>query len=1132
MLGSRPLRVAVAGLTVAGLAGLVTISTARPAPDDPTPEQVTPATVPAPSAGAAIIAVKVAGGRTQSNQLAPLAGVQLELYNDQAGNNDATGATWGTCISDADGDCFFEVPDAGGANRDRRFWIRQTGVPDPAQWFQNNSFMTSTNGQSFSATSYTFRTGSRLRAGETYRSTNDFMITETGAAASSGVWQTSRANPALPASCGLNVALVLDLSYSVALAGAEDELKEAAQAFTNALVGTPSRVALFTFGTSAPAGGAGNVNRPLTPVSTTAGADAVTDWIDGMFVPGASPNPGSAEYTNWDRGLFQVAQSSSSFDVAIVITDGNPTRYGATPTGSGSATRFVELEQAIFSANAIKAKDTRVIAAGVGDGVDQDPFNLIAISGQVAGDDYLQAEDYDQAASDLAALATAGCTGSLTVIKNVIPPGGTLDDALPAGGWQLAATTPTPDLGIAPTPADSVTEFGTGAVNFGLTFDDGQTSGTVDVVETQQPGYSLVPVGGGNARCTLLDGLTVVPIDDIGDPDNPGFSVPVSATEAVTCNIYNQAPTPPASLIVDKFWVIEGSDPIPNGQQPPGFSAHFDIEETTGGGSILYEDLAWGYEYLGLEAGQTGVLTEQVAISPLHCTHTGTTVVNNTPDPDVPIPPDPAGGYPATLVPGRNQFTVTNVVECDTRLTLVKEVANGDADPTEWTLTADAADGALPGPSGVSGVSGPVTPGAVYVLSEDDPLPLYVPLALPFEGPPFDPFNPPPPPGLNEPAPPPGPAEGSVGSWFCAELDDDGNMIGWMTEGLYGAITVPYGAFVTCAIVNATVELTLFKLVVDDSGQPTAEADDWDLTATPTGPLAVPGLPTETVTDGTTVFVRPGQDYRLTEASDAPGASRYSLSQIYCLREPLFGDVEEFTLDLDDPVISAGVGAEVLCEFANVATIVSTVKTNTATPGAPVAVGDTFDYVLTVSDSPTLVPTVPTPAIDVVVTDSVPPQLRVTNVVVPAGWTNETVGNAVRATTALLADGASAEIRVTVEVLPEAAGMTGTLRNSACVEPVNAAPTDDPCDDSDIIPPPPTTDPSTTSSSSSSTTTIVPPTSATIAPSSSVAPGPLPPTGADSTRPVVWIALTAILFGSVLLGVRRTRRPASPGTDL
>ena len=68
--------------------------------------------------------------------------------------------------------------------------------------------------------------------------------------ASGGIWQSSRNNPSLPAACGLDVGLVIDVSGSVA--GSLSALKTAARTFTNSLVGTPSQVALFTFASTAP----------------------------------------------------------------------------------------------------------------------------------------------------------------------------------------------------------------------------------------------------------------------------------------------------------------------------------------------------------------------------------------------------------------------------------------------------------------------------------------------------------------------------------------------------------------------------------------------------------------------------------------------------------------------------------------------------------------------------------------------------------------------------------------------------------------------------------------------------------------------------------------------------------------
>ena len=319
-------------------------------------------------------------------------------------------------MSDADGDCSFTVPNtqtgAGGVNRDRRFWVKQTGVP--AGWFSNLNPLTGED-TPLTPTAYQFRTGTALQAGSTYYSsgqTPSFM-TGTGnenAVASGGIWQNSRNNPTLPAKCGLNVALIIDTSGSVG--SALPSLKTAAKTFTNSLVGTPSQLGLFTFATTAPANTTNNQNRPLTPVSTAAGAATVNTWIDGLTSTGG---------TNWDRGFAQVAESGTAYDIAVVITDGNPTYYGNPVQGPGYFTRFREMENGIFSANAIKAKNTRMIAFGVGDGVSGSANNLVAISGPTAGSDYYQTTDYAAAGAALRALALGNCVGSVSVIKQVVP---------------------------------------------------------------------------------------------------------------------------------------------------------------------------------------------------------------------------------------------------------------------------------------------------------------------------------------------------------------------------------------------------------------------------------------------------------------------------------------------------------------------------------------------------------------------------------------------------------------------------------------------------------------------------------------------------------------------------------------
>lgn len=69
--------------------------------------------------------------------------------------------------------------------------------------------------------------------------------------ASGGVWQNSRNNPRLTAHCAVDVALVLDMSASVG--SALPDLKAATDTFTDALAGTPSRMAVFSFDQASPA---------------------------------------------------------------------------------------------------------------------------------------------------------------------------------------------------------------------------------------------------------------------------------------------------------------------------------------------------------------------------------------------------------------------------------------------------------------------------------------------------------------------------------------------------------------------------------------------------------------------------------------------------------------------------------------------------------------------------------------------------------------------------------------------------------------------------------------------------------------------------------------------------------------
>ena len=486
------------------------------------PAFVTPGTasavVPDPTPETSVINVNVGGDRTGVNGITPLGGVVLGLFDGPTQLLE--------CSSLADGDCNFIVTGTGrgGGNRGRQFTIRQNSAP--AGWYSNSPLRTgNADGSGSQATPYVFTTP-KLYGGQTYRSGFEFM-TGTGNSnriASGGTWQQSRNNPVLPSTCGLDVALIVDLSGSVIPQLAA--LKQAAGTFVDSLVGTPSRMSLFSFADSSPAAGGDNFPS-LTSVSTQAQADAFKlRW--NLWSGGGG--------TNWDRGIAVAGAAVDEFDVAVMITDGNPSREGDPFSGPGSYTRFKEVEAGIFSANLVKAQGSRMLAVGVGSGAtDVDTRrNLAAISGPVLYDgsnlteaDYFQSDNYTAAGSALRALALGNCVGSISVTKEIIPFGGDIDDAEPAGGGWVFNGTGSTDVTFDNSP-QTTTDDGTGTVNLPLTF-TGETSGPVTVREIQQTGYTLATQSGVNAVCFRRPANTTTPIpvtvtNDNTIPGQPGFA--------------------------------------------------------------------------------------------------------------------------------------------------------------------------------------------------------------------------------------------------------------------------------------------------------------------------------------------------------------------------------------------------------------------------------------------------------------------------------------------------------------------------------------------------------------------------------------------------------------------------------
>ncbi|CUR54166.1 exported hypothetical protein [metagenome] len=545
------------------------------------------AAVPNPTVSTTVVTIKVAGDRTGPS-FADIAdsppGAQFGLYATAAATSPVNN-TWALCTSDAGGDCSFTVPNTqvGGANNGLTFVVKQ--ISAPSGWYMNQTLWTPTT-----INNYQFTTPA-MAPNTTFRSTADYMFqaqvtaTEGFRTASNGHWQQSRNNPTLPVECGIDVALIIDLSSSVDTE--IDNLLGAADTFTDALTGTPSRMAVFSFATTAPARDGGQFPT-LLPVTTAAQAATFKSQYAGWTPYGG---------TNWDRGLKVVADAAPHYDVAVMITDGNPTVYNNPMAGPNTNfTRFRELEYGIASANSVKAEGTRLISTFVGNNflTASAELNLRAITGPTGYDgtnvmaaDYFKLDTYAEAGEALRQLASGLCQRSVSVVKQIVPTGNTGEDvsgALPApAGWQFTGTTTT--AGVTGLPStQTTTSDGTGSVQFPLSFAGGVTSAAVTVKEAQQANYQLVTQGGANAVCTNLStGAAVSVTNDNSSPGNPGFRVDAPADAAVSCTVYNrlQPPDDP-KLTLDKR-VASVTDVDGNGLTDAGDRINWVFEVTNTG---------------------------------------------------------------------------------------------------------------------------------------------------------------------------------------------------------------------------------------------------------------------------------------------------------------------------------------------------------------------------------------------------------------------------------------------------------------------------------------------------------------------------------------------------------------------
>ena len=667
------------------------------------------------------IVVNVAAIRTGSGPQ-PLAGVTFELRNSSASSPDAPGAAvgqpWSTCTSIANGTCTFTVPNAGtgpagakGENNGKRFWVVQ--VSAPADYYLNPTLITGNNtnsgGERFAQTPYVYRTPALTGSGTiTLPSTTGLPAQSTvGAplnstsAATEDRWITggkvpvSQANNRFETTCtpGLTVAILFDLSSSMASSNSAglNGAKAAGKALVDALVDTGAQVALYTFGTAAPKNNSSTGQNYPTLTTVTAGAaTTLKNNIDGYSASDAT------NYTNWDRGLWQLAQASGAFDIAVVLTDGNPTVYGSTtPSGGDIWTYNRHVEEAIFSANALKDEGTQILAFGVGDGISQvSADNLRAVAGtsewtgtgSITNYDYAKTNDWALVSSQLKALAAGlTCKIPITVTKTEQ----LLNGSTQLGqGWTFSAT-----------------ESGSGSLSGAasqVTGANGQVSWSLDLTSPSDTGSVTI------SEQLLNSGwqLSSVTCTNNGDPFYSGSSASftlegLSLGDNIACAVVNQQIQ--SSVVVNKTWVVNGVS-YADGAQPAGLAAELELGGTS---------QPWSAPRSPIAVGATTTVEESITSKPELCTVTGQTL--SGPGASA---VDLSGGATFTtpaLPAGLTTYELTNSVICTSSLTLIKDVTNddgGSAEPSDWTLSYNG--------TGVSSGTTVFVSAGDYVLAESD----------------------------------------------------------------------------------------------------------------------------------------------------------------------------------------------------------------------------------------------------------------------------------------------------------------------------------------------------------------------------------------------------------------------------
>jgi uncharacterized repeat protein (TIGR01451 family)/fimbrial isopeptide formation D2 family protein len=630
------------------------------------------------------ITVHAGGVRTGATSVGPLPDGAIFTATPVSGN--PAGGPFTCTITNGNGTCDITVPEGFS-------WNIQETTP-PTGYYLNPNLDTGGN-STLASQPYVWKTGTvngdidvpGTNANTEYTDQNNMRF--------SGLLATSINNPTLQPQCGLKIALVLDQSGSMAEDGKQAQLKTSANAAITALTGTPSQLAIYTFGSNT--GGSQAISSTLT---STSAAPLHT------FVNGLPTSPSGS--TNWDSGLNQVP---SGFDMVIFLTDGAPTVYGPSGTGNGNNTYFHYVEEGIYSANKMKAAGTRLVAVGIG--VSGAADNLRAVSGPTANSDYYLASD-SSFGTTLTQLATGNCNNTLSIQKVMQDPAGNVITPNPAdtNGWtfntSISQGTITP-----PTVTTGIVNGQNGVANINVSIPAG-SSPTVTVTEVLHGGYTFQ-----SAQCSVNGNSVSTNVNQ--GAASASFAGQPNAV--LSCLFTNREPQPYGTFSVTKQVTGTGAGLVPaNTAFPVNYSYPAGANYPAGSGTLTVHNDGVAVVGPQIPSGAQVTLTEG----------TRPTIPGGTWGTQVfsPTSPITIGGAGTTAA-----VTLTNPITLDTAAFSVKKTVTGNGSnlvPTTASFTVNysypAGTGYQAGSStltvkndGVVVTSGQIPVGAVVTLSEGAP---------------------------------------------------------------------------------------------------------------------------------------------------------------------------------------------------------------------------------------------------------------------------------------------------------------------------------------------------------------------------------------------------------------------------